>query len=131
MKFFSKQTSHKLATLGCVASNDYYYSMLSGNDKPYLKGELYSHDDFDAFTIADFLSDAPYAIENCKKIWPSTKWHCIKCEREVDYTDSPCNDQQGHVFNQCLSYNYYRHKLLDSSDQEAFLWAALGGKGEK
>lgn len=94
MKFFSKELSGKLREIGCV-SISYYPNWITKGQDPVDTG---------VFSIGDFLSDEPYALENCKKVFGSH----VKSKHE-----------------------FVIYLLLVAPDQEAFLWEALGGKGEK
>lgn len=87
MKLFSKETCQKLQKLGCVSESPFF----SQRPAP-------------IFTIADFLSDEPYALENCRRI------------------------KLKEVFGDCWHDDDFRHQLLEAPDQEAFILNALEGK---
>ena len=127
MKFFSKELSDKLQEIGCVSESKFYYEDVSIEMSSSIRGPFYYSEEpeqpisyteiIPTFTIADFLNNEPYALENCKKIW-GNKIRLEGSSNEIFYNlEGP-------------AYLLFRHALLDATDQEALLWEALGGKGE-
>lgn len=97
MKFFSKETCQKLQEFGCKTDEE--YSFYPDEELPHRK--RWHSDEVDAFTIADFLSDEPYALENCKKVFN---------------LEDP------------FKVRSFKMILCVSEDQEAFILEALNGK---
>lgn len=120
MKFFSKETCQKLQEFGCKTDEE--YSFYPDEELPHRK--RWHSDEVDAFTIADFLSDEPYALENCKKFKPQTAV-CRACGDDSDTPSCSLNLSQ-HAF-PISGAHWFRHALLDSPDQEAFILEALNG----
>lgn len=127
MKFFSKELSAKLQEIGCKCGGFYWQWDQIVND-PY---NPFLSENKPAFCIADFLSDEPYALENCKKIKPE-QYVCNHCGDDYKILGPKCgsrSERLGHEFSTSGS-RWFRHHLLDAPDQEAFLWETLVGSFE-
>lgn len=116
MKFFSKQTCEKLEKLGCLSdpSITYYWTWKHWKENPDDSLTLDpcssngAYSEIKAFSIYDFLSDEPYALENCKKVFGD----------EIIEGEEVC----------CVRrFETERHQLLGAPDQEAFILNALEG----
>lgn len=122
MKFFSKDLSAKLEALGCKSETNFawifddYKEWEAVPTSPYdMTSTLtYIEGPFAAFSIADFLSDEPYAIENCKKVSGDF----------IDYECPICGLTDKEIY----TWEYFRYELVGSQDQEAFIAKALEGK---
>lgn len=123
MKFFSKQTCEKLEKLGCLSdpSITYYWTWKHWKENPDDSLTLDpcssngAYSEIKAFSIYDFLSDEPYALENCKKVFG---------DKEPEVTKDAMGGTTISFFN---NYEMARMSLVNVPDQEAFILNALEG----
>lgn len=79
MKFFSLNSSKKLAEMGCVTDGQFGYDR-TGHVRVLPHNSIYGyaldeHGPYEpAFTPLDFLSSEEYALENCRKLWPGDEY---------------------------------------------------------
>ena len=135
MKFFSKETCQKLLEIGCDNLYLFYWSQDDGNWYHWKESRLRRSDDVPAFSIADFLSDEPYATENCKKIVGRMHKSKIKVKaykyprfnifKEQDYIGELEILLRQEFIN---PEEWFRQALLDAEDQEKFILEAVNGK---
>lgn len=125
MKFFSLESSKKLAELGCVSKSNHFWSVFK---EPLCEGDgasarFWPEYPFKAktpaFTTPDFLSSEEYAIENCRKLWgdgdEAIDEYGTLINLECRY-DCGCNPI---LSGDILHFN--RHAMLDAPDQITFV----------
>ena len=119
MRFFSLESSKKLAEFGCLSNSDVLYHHSFGGWSLILRKDITTQDDIVAFTPLDFLSSEEYAIENCRKLWgdgdEAIDEYGTLINLECRY-DCGCNPI---LSGDILHFN--RHAMLDAPDQITFV----------
>lgn len=141
MKFFSIETCRKLQEIECtswsghswgitrksgipIASTMPEYVILGpGSDILLMRTHSKMSLAVLAFNIADFLSDEPYALENCKKLFRDNSVKECRLCWDHDFGDQFTGGV--HVGKNIPLYQIRRHQLLQSPNQEAFILKAL------
>jgi hypothetical protein len=96
-QFFSPETSRLLAVKGTVSTSKIYWKQ---NDGSWFLGNMkWKHDEVPAYWLADFISDDPAAVTNCKILWGESyieKLHqIIDCDNKETFIIESIHLQSG------------------------------------